>query len=390
MRVVLLACSPIARDTRVLKTAASLQRAGYDVHAVGYAPPPCVEPPLPLIVIAQPQPTTLQRLMTVAVRAPANMSPRLALPFWSQTPTHRTLVAAGLSLKPDVVHANDWMTLPAALEIKRQTGARVVYDSHEFATAEHEERLYWRMVSQRFVRAIESGSIPLADAVVTVSASIADALQAAYGLPVRPSVVANTPRYEAHPFRPVGPRLEVLFHGLLKPGRGLEMLIDAVGIVHRPIRLTVRGFGAAGYVAALRNRAVIARDRIAFVEAVAPADVVRAAVGADLGVFVADAASRQNNFALPNKVFDYIMAGAAVLVGPGRDLSALVAETGAGFVTGAQTAQELSDAIDGLSVTAIEQAKRQSLSAAQHLSWEAQEVALADVYRALARGSLRA
>jgi glycogen synthase len=387
MRVVLLACSPIARDTRVLKTAASLQRAGYDVHAVGYAPAPRIEPPLPVTAITQPQPTTRQRLMTVAIQAPANISPRLALPLWCQTPTHSALVSAGLSLKPDVVHANDWMTLPAALEIKRQTGARVIYDSHEFAAAEHEERLYWRLVSQRFVRAIEGGSIPQADAVVTVSASIADALQAAYGLRTRPSVVANTPRYEAHPFRPVGARLEVLFHGLLKPGRGLEMLIEALTLVRRPLRLTIRGFGASSYVEALRQRAANAGDRVTFVAAVAPADVVGSAVGTDLGVFVADAASRQNDFALPNKVFDYMMAGAAVLVGPGRDLSALVADTGAGFVTGAKTAQELADAIDALSVSAIEQAKRQSLAAAQRFSWEIQEQVLADVYRALAPGS---
>lgn len=387
MRVVLLTCSPIVRDTRVLKTAASLQRVGHDVSAVGYGPAPRVEPALPLIAIQEPQPTTRQRLLTVAVRAPANLSPRLALPLWQQSTTHRALVAAALTLKPAVVHANDWMTLPAALEIKRKTGARVVYDSHEFATAEHEERLYWRLISQRFVRAIEGGAIGQADAVVTVSASIADALQSAYGLPTCPRVVANTPRYEAHAFLPVGARLEVLFHGLLKPGRGLEMLIDAIALVRRPIRLTIRGFGGRGYVESLKQRAATAGDRVQFVDAVAPADVVRAAVGADIGVFVADGASRQNDFALPNKVFDYMMAGASVLVGPGRDLSALIAETGAGFVTGAKTAQGLADAMDALSVADIEQAKRQALAAAQRLSWEAQERVLGDVYRSLERGA---
>jgi glycogen synthase len=124
MRVVLLACSPIARDTRVLKTAASLQRLGYDVHAIGYGPMPRGEPALPLIAIPEPRPTARQRLMTVAVRAPANLSPPLALPLWRLTATHRALVRACLALKPDVVHANDWMTLPAALEIKRATGCK--------------------------------------------------------------------------------------------------------------------------------------------------------------------------------------------------------------------------------------------------------------------------
>jgi glycogen synthase len=386
MRVVLLACSPIARDTRVLKTAASLQQAGHDVCAVGYGPAPDTEPVLPLTAITEPQPTTQQRLLTVAVRAPANLSPRLALPLWRQTATHRALVRAGLTLKPDILHANDWMTLPAALEIKRATGCKVVYDSHEFAAAEHEERLYWRMVSQRFVRAIEGCAIAHADTVITVSASIADALQAAYGLPARPCVVANTPRYEAHSFCPVGARLEVLFHGLMKPGRGLELLIDAIALVRRPIRLTIRGFGARGYVERLKQRAATADDRVQFVAAVAPADVVRAAVGADIGVFVADGASRQNDFALPNKVFDYMMAGAGVLVGPGRDLSALIAETGAGFVTRAQTPPEFAAALDALSIAEIETAKQLALIAARQYAWEAQEQVLTALYRSLARG----
>ena len=78
MRIALLACSPIARDSRVLKTSATLSKHGFDVTVVGYG-----EAPLGLdarlISILEPQPTTAHRVKTALTRLPANMAPSLAL-----------------------------------------------------------------------------------------------------------------------------------------------------------------------------------------------------------------------------------------------------------------------------------------------------------------------
>lgn len=58
-------------------------------------------------------------------------------------------------IQPEVVHANDWATLPAAIAAKKQFKAKIVYDTHEFATQEHAERALWRLLYQPAIKSIE-------------------------------------------------------------------------------------------------------------------------------------------------------------------------------------------------------------------------------------------
>lgn len=383
MRIALLACSPIARDSRVLKTSATLSKQGHEVSVAGYGDAP-LGLDARMIALSEPQPTTSHRLKTALTRLPANIAPPLALPLHARSRGHRQLIDALRLIKPDIIHANDWPTLPAAIAYKRETGCRVLYDSHEFAQAEHEERLYWRLVSQRFVRAVEGSQIGEADAVTTVSEGIADALHESYGLIKRPTVIANYPRFELHRSKPAGDVLQLLFHGLLTRSRGIERLIQATKLIQRPVVLTIRGNGAPGYVTALKAQAEASGDRVRFEPAVAPSAVVSAASTADIGFVLPNPGSRQFNFSMPNKLFEYIMAGLAVVTGHGRDMNQLMARTGCGFATAATTPAALAAEVDALTSASIDDAKARSTVAARTLSWDAQEPTLLAIYDLLA------
>ena len=389
MRIALLACSPIARDSRVLKISATLSKHGFDVTIVGYGEaPPGLD--ARLISILEPQPTTAHRVKTALTRLPANMAPSLALALHYRSSGYRQLLSALRSIEPDIIHANDWPTLPAAITLKCENGCPVLYDSHEFAQAEHEERLYWRIVSQRFVRAIEGGQIGHADAVTTVSEGIADALHQNCELSSRPTVIANYPRFEAHPFKPTGDVLQLLYHGMLAPSRGLELLIDAATLIKRPVVLTIRGTGPVGYVQSLKARAEVFGSCIRFEPPVAPSAVVRTAATADVGFVLPTPGSRQFNFSMPNKLFEYIMAGLAVVTGQGRDMNNLTKRTGCGFVTSATKPAQLAAEIDELTRAQIDQAKASSIDAGNTLSWDAQEPTLLGVYEKITSRAIRA
>ena len=62
---------------------------------------------------------------------------------------------AALRHSPGRIHANDWAALPIAMWGKQTTGARIVYDSDEFAREEHSESWLWRMLCRPHVCAIE-------------------------------------------------------------------------------------------------------------------------------------------------------------------------------------------------------------------------------------------
>src|SRR5262249_47674662 len=143
----------------------------------------------------------------------------------------------------------------------------------------------WRLVSQRAVLEIEKRYILSADVVLTVSEGIADALQRLYGLARKPIVIRNLPRYQAIPFRDIRAPISILFHGLIRPERGLEELIDSMGAWTLSEKLVIRGYGQRGYITSLRDRATsrgVAR-RVAFEPKVDPDKLVAEAASSDIG-----------------------------------------------------------------------------------------------------------
>jgi glycogen synthase len=131
---------------------------------------------------------------------------------------HRRCQRLLCAIRPDVIHANDWPA-PIAMWGKQTTGARIVYDSHEFAREEHSESWLWRMLCRPHVCAIEAAGVHDADRVVTVSPGITRLLAETYSLAEPPLVVLNVPEYCTVETHPVGERLELLYHGLLASGR---------------------------------------------------------------------------------------------------------------------------------------------------------------------------
>ena len=317
MRIAVVTLSSLAYDSRVQRTCAALAGAGHEVRLIGRPPAPG-STSVDVALIPPSGGAFATRFGLLARHAPARILPASAPAlYWGESARRRAL-AETLAFRPQLVVANDWSTLPIAARAKTLTGARVLYDSHEFAPTEFADRRLWRLFAQRHVEEIEARFIAAADAVTTVSANIAGEIAARYRLPAPPVVLRNIPDFEPRPARPTGDGVTVLFHGLLRAHRGLEPLIDSVARWRPERRLVLRGYGAEDYVGQLKTRArsALAAGRIAFEPPVAPEQVVPAAASADVGFFALPGSSPQSRFALPNKIFEYIGASLAVVTTP--------------------------------------------------------------------------
>lgn len=383
MHVAVLSFTSIDSDHRVLRTITTLAGRGYKVTAIGFGQ----QPPADCDFIPLPAPggRPAQRAAIMLTQAPAGLIATSAVPLHFLRRHHRAARRTLLALQPDIVHANDCPTLPAAAAAKSALRTRIVYDSHEFATEEHADNMRWRLVAQRHIKEIERRFIGAADKVITVSDGIAEDLRALYDLPERPTVVRNTPPYQAIPFRePSGPR-HVLFHGIMKGGRGIEATIAALR--HLPdALLTLRGDGAPAYLAKLHNLAAdpVLEGRVTFEAAVPAADVVPRAAESHIGIFCAPIETRHNRFAMPNKIFEYLMAGLAVVVTAGTDLADLVAKYGVGVTASASTPDAIAAAIERISPQELHLMRGRALAAARELSWEQERNKLTGLYDALA------
>jgi glycogen synthase len=214
----------------------------------------------------------------------------------------------------DVVHAHDFATLPAG-RLLAQRGARLVYDAHEiYADQEPDAPLLHRAL----IRVLEGPLARRADVVVTVSEPIATELRASLRLTATPLVVLSCPpRADVEPApRGAGPLL-ALYQGAMGPGRRLEDLVVAARHADG-VRLTARVPGAPDL------------DGVERAEPVEPDKLVEAAAAYHVGLVINRPVTRNDEFVLPNKLFEYLMAGLAVVVPRLPGLAPLVESEGIG------------------------------------------------------------
>jgi glycogen synthase len=387
MRIAVVAFSPVARDSRVLRTSRALAEHGHEVHLIGYGA--CPDIGSGHFHSLGPSPTGLAHwTWVIAGYAPTILSPRLSRFTAPLRPLHRRCCALLRQIRPDVIHANDWPVLPIAVMTKEETGARIVYDSHEFAREEHGDQWLWRLLYRPHVCATEAAGLREADRVVTIGPGIARLIGEAYSLPRPPLVITNVPEYLPIKPHPVGPRLELLYHGLMTEGRGIETLIMAITRMQRPSRLVLRGDGAPRYVDNLRRLVAgcAMPERISFEPAVLIEEVIEAASHSDIGLFTPPLLTPQARFMLPNKLFEYLMAGLMVIVSDADDMAEIVRYYECGRVLADVSPSALAATLDRLDLEEIRRCKDRARESAQLLCWDRERDKLIGLYAELAEG----
>jgi glycogen(starch) synthase len=227
----------------------------------------------------------------------------------------------------DVVHANDLDTLPAGVALARATGARLVYDAHELYS-EFEEPA--PRLARRLTLLLERGLARRADAVVTVSDGVARELEARLGLGTPPRVVTNAPpRYRAEPRRFEKGPLRVIYQGGLGPGRRLDDLLGAGRAPGVELSLRIRLADPKALRAAVERQGLSEQVRV--LEPVPPAQVLDGLRDFEVGVVFDRPRTRNSELSAPNKFFEYLMAGLAVVTPHLETLGPLVTETGIGL-----------------------------------------------------------
>ncbi|MBN1136383.1 MAG: glycosyltransferase family 4 protein, partial [Anaerolineae bacterium] len=151
-------------DPRVAREAQALAEAGHEVTVV------CWDRMAELAPHQALDGYTVERVSSAPSRYGAGARQLLRLPrFWRQA-AHRVR-----TLKPQVVHCHDLDTLPAGWWLKRQTGARLVYDAHEDYPALMS--LYLPAALVRALSWLEQRLLSQVDYTITASTVFAEKLQ---------------------------------------------------------------------------------------------------------------------------------------------------------------------------------------------------------------------
>ncbi|MHC5113729.1 MAG: glycosyltransferase [Planctomycetota bacterium] len=388
--------TPVTDEPRVRRQCAALTKLGWAVVVAGY-PGRCEKQASWSLIELEnlPRPRTfLQRAALVLVRAASGAWPALAerCYWWSSGYEGMyTRIARTLERHPELscrlIVANDYFTAPMADRLGRALGAEFVVDCHEHATSQYAHSLSWRLFFRPWVRGLERRFLPRAACVTTVCDGIAQLLERDYRLQPPPIVVRSTPSFVEVPFRACGETIEVLYHGILATQRGLEAAISSVPAWRPEFRLIIRGPGPEEYADALRRLAAScgAADRVDIQPPVLFDEMIPRANLCDIGYFAQEDISPQKRFTLPNKFFEYVMAGLALCVSDLPEMAKLVRQYDVGRLVPRARPDEVATVINSFDRASIDACKRRSLEAAQELCWERESERVLDAYARAAR-----
>jgi hypothetical protein len=358
--VLVLSFTDLATDPRVHRQLCALATR-YRVLAAGTAPP-AVEG----VEFFRVPPRQLRSRARQALSALKLKTGAYERYYWAQSQV-RWCLSALSHVRPDVIVANDLVTLPLALELESASG--VVYDAHEYSPRELENHLAWRFFFQDYTHYLCRTYLPRARAMLTVCHGIADEYRACYG--IRPEVLTNAPPYHALDPGPTAPgAVRMIHHGGAIPMRRIDLMIEAMDYLDGRFHLDLMLVPTDPRCLERLRRLGSGRPRVRFLPTVPMAELPRRINHYDVGLYLLPPNNFNNLMSLPNKFFEFVQARLAVAIGPSPEMARLVREHDCGVVSAEFTPRSIAASLSGLDAQRIDHYKRRSHAAARELCFE--------------------
>lgn len=284
--------------------------------------------------------------------------------------------------KINMVNIHSLSMFPLGIFLKYAYNAILIYDTHELEV----ERNGLKGIRQKLCKWMERRFIKYMDLTFVVSESIADWYQKEYQIE-RPPVVLNSPnrreRKKNNHFREQlgisAEQIILIYQGGLFSGRGIHLIIDA--FKERTNNKVVVVFMGYGELEKDIKSAASECDNIFFFPAVPPEVVLEYTSSADLGISLIENTCLSYYYCMPNKLFEYSMAGLPVLVSNMKDMTELVTTNHMGDVILDFSTFGINQAIDSFLQQNLVYMKDNAYRVACENSWEKQEQKMLEAYK---------
>lgn len=285
-----------------------------------------------------------------------------------------------LSLKNyNLLFVEEVYSLAPSCLIAKIKRAKIIYNSRElypFLGGLKEKK-----IKQFLWGAIEKAFIKFCDAVSTTGPMDTEFIKDYYKLKMPVITLRNLPSYEdctkieKFDFRShyglSDDKTILLYVGILTKGRGIESSIKALEQIENLVFILL---GDGDYKEDYQRMASNskAKDRIFFFGRVAHKDLIKYIAGGDIGLCYIQNISKSYYYALPNKLFEFIMAGLPVIGSSLPQIREIIEKYKIGIVADSENVEDLITAIKYLSQ---DKDKRKIYSenavlAAKELCWE--------------------
>jgi glycosyltransferase involved in cell wall biosynthesis len=290
-----------------------------------------------------------------------------------------------ISNKADLIVSNDLDTLLPCYIVSKLKRVNLIFDSHEYFTGSpelknrHFVRLFWKNIERK--------TLPYLNYVMTVNKSISDLYHKEYGIDA--VVVRNiSEKHEIHPINRSELGLSdndliLILQGTgINIDRGGEELVEAMKQI-TGVHLLIIGKGDALGMLREMSQSPDLKGKITFLPAMPWNQMMRYTGMADAGLSLDKGDSLNYKLSLPNKIFDYINAGIALIVSNLPEVKKVVDLYGCGLLIDKISPETITERIiqirDDRSL--LEELKNNSLIASGKLSWEVEKQKAKALYK---------
>ncbi|HEY4203131.1 MAG TPA: glycosyltransferase [Devosiaceae bacterium] len=283
--------------------------------------------------------------------------------------------------KAGIINVHSVALLPLGCVAKILVRGRLVYDAHELET----ETAGLRGVRKRGAKIIERALVKFCDLVIVVSPSIERWYRESYNI-VNVVTIGNMPRYRrGEPSDIIRDRLRIpfgkrilIYQGGFSRGRGIEELVAAAPALNDIGYVVV--FMGFGRLQSFIEDSAKSASNIYFLPSVNSDEVLKFTASADIGVSSLSNAGLNHQYALPNKLFEYVMAGVPVIVSNLKEMSAFVHENRVGVSVDSWSPSSIVAAVSEIDAMRGPELQERLRLVGKESSWESQEPKLVKAY----------
>jgi glycosyltransferase involved in cell wall biosynthesis len=298
---------------------------------------------------------------------------------------------AMLRIPTDIYHAHDVNALLPCYLAAIFHHKPLIFDAHELPLHELEhssQSLVSKVLIYLFTKIVSRCS-----GIITVSPPIAEEISKYYKAQ-NIVLVRNIPAYQTtqktdrlRKHLHLDPEIRIaLYQGNIQPDRQLDKLVHAAASLNPDIRIVLMGKDIGETGLKLESLAVEEGvvDRIKIIPPVPYAELLEWTASADIGLIIYEPGSSLNvQMCLPNKFFEYLMAGLPVLTSQLPAVAEIINSYGVGKVVSSLAPADIGAEINAMLAdhTALTHMSDSALNAAQKtLCWQQEAKHLLHVY----------